>query len=451
MKRLRSKTIPRDAPAPGKRRLRSKTNPRDARALGKRKSRSDVKPTDLRQAVRQGQAPKARQAFALFTRDYSQGKGDVPSKALMVRVSRAWRELDEAAREKYKSEAMAEKTAQRAAAIELGIKVRRGPPNLTTPQAAREPAVRDPMLGIMFGGAYICEAVASAGSGMIGRGTFGRVMVATHRPSGRKVALKIFERPELQDSKREVRVYEALKACGPLAPFLPCLDACTFPPLPWLSLPFVEEGSLARHLKKKGPMPEADITAAALQTAIGLWHLHQKGFCHLDIKPGNLLWRAAERRLFIIDFGLAEPFHQESAANLISKVYATEAYRPPELWGAPAIDLPRLLGPAVDVWSYGCAVYEMATAQPLMAGIHTREIRTSVVEWCQARRSDQESRANRAVVLRIIGKLRRAPRLWWPIAFFCCTPSAAERTQTQESAADWLGGLRARRLPRGWS
>ena len=47
-------------------------------------------------------------------------------------------------------------------------------------------------------------------------------------------------------------------------------------------------------------------------------------------------------------------------------MYVTANNRAPELWLAEAKNISKLLGPAVDVWSFGCVLYEVAVGKVLM-------------------------------------------------------------------------------------
>ena len=100
-----------------------------------------------------------------------------------------------------------------------------------------------------------------------------------------------------------------------------------------------------------------------LCTAIDWCHSHR--VIHRDIKPENLLVDPSVHSLKLCDFGFARvmPAAGSSRAAALTDYVATRWYRAPEL----------LLGstdysPAVDVWSIGCIMGELADGQPLFPG-----------------------------------------------------------------------------------
>jgi CTD kinase subunit alpha len=94
----------------------------------------------------------------------------------------------------------------------------------------------------------------------------------------------------------------------------------------------------------------------------GLHYLHHRGILHRDIKGSNILLDASGN-LKLADFGLARTYHKRRPNLDYSNRVITLWYRPPELLlGATAY------GPAVDIWSIGCIMLEMATRKPIFPG-----------------------------------------------------------------------------------
>jgi serine/threonine-protein kinase len=131
---------------------------------------------------------------------------------------------------------------------------------------------------------------------------------------------------------------------------------------PYLVMELVDGGSLAEELTAHGPLEcgrAADITA---QTARGLAAAHQQSVVHRDIKPGNLML-ATDGSVKIADFGIARLIDEISPGlTATGHVMGSGAYLAPErALGSPA-------GPASDVYSLGCVLYEMLTGRPPFHG-----------------------------------------------------------------------------------
>jgi serine/threonine-protein kinase len=99
--------------------------------------------------------------------------------------------------------------------------------------------------------------------------------------------------------------------------------------------------------------------------AIGLSHVHESGFMHLDFKPENVLvTRNGGVRL--IDFDLAQPIPEEP--KKMAKNPGTPGYMAPE-------QLQRLpIDSRADIFAYGVAAYELLTNQKPFPGETPGEI-----------------------------------------------------------------------------
>ncbi|KAA8495111.1 Cyclin-dependent kinase C-1 [Porphyridium purpureum] len=105
---------------------------------------------------------------------------------------------------------------------------------------------------------------------------------------------------------------------------------------------------------------EGQIKCYMQQLLQGLKHCHDRDVLHRDIKGSNLLINNTGQ-LKIADFGLARSYG-EPGRKYTNRVI-TLWYRPPELL------LGELqYGPAVDLWSVGCLLAELAIRKPLFPG-----------------------------------------------------------------------------------
>ena len=80
---------------------------------------------------------------------------------------------------------------------------------------------------------------------------------------------------------------------------------------PFFVVPYLPLGDLSQYIPKnkidRKPLPPRFVRRIAHQALKGLQHMHQHGFIHLDIKPGNLML-SSEGILKIVDFGEIETF-----------------------------------------------------------------------------------------------------------------------------------------------
>ena len=120
----------------------------------------------------------------------------------------------------------------------------------------------------------------------------------------------------------------------------------------------VEGESLAARLARDGALPDREAAAVAAQVADALYHAHQRGVIHRDVKPGNILL-TTDGRARLVDFGIARSL-QEGNANLTATgtIMGTLRYMAPEqLMGEPVT-------PRTDVYAVGAVLYEMLTGRP---------------------------------------------------------------------------------------
>ncbi|WP_374999589.1 serine/threonine-protein kinase [Aeromicrobium sp. CTD01-1L150] len=105
---------------------------------------------------------------------------------------------------------------------------------------------------------------------------------------------------------------------------------------PHLVLEHVEGPNLSRLISKHGALPPHQLYAVALELASALHYLTGQGYCHLDVKPSNVIAGAPAR---LIDLSVAMS-HQE-AAVLDHPVGSDEYMAPEQCISPPTVRHPR--------------------------------------------------------------------------------------------------------------
>ncbi|MGW1543298.1 serine/threonine-protein kinase [Streptomyces sp. NPDC002309] len=193
----------------------------------------------------------------------------------------------------------------------------------------------------------------------IGRGAMGEVWRAYDETLGRRVAVKLLL-PQDSDPTAASRFRLEAQTAGRLHhPYVVgVLDFGTYDDRLFLVMELVDGDSLAGLLAQAGPQPAERVALIASQAAAGLAAAHQQGVVHRDIKPANLLLDA-DGTLKIGDFGIARFLDDPGAAlTATGQIVGTSLYLAPErALGRPA-------GPASDVYSLGCVLYQLLTGRP---------------------------------------------------------------------------------------
>ena len=295
-----------------------------------------------------------------------------------------WRALlpDEKAR--FTKAAAAEADAQRVAALELGLNIRThcharvAPGEASESKGVAQPGPGRAVLGQPAPSATTLAPQAAIDSRVhivggydflevLGQGSFGKVCKCLSTSTGRLAAIKMFTGRGGMDYHIEKKIYSRLDA-------LPANNRSYFPlllasflgePFPYLVLEF-SGLSLSQVLRSADRLGSDAVRSAGTQLQEALRVLHNSArIVHLDVKPGNIMWapwpeQANAGTLRLTDFGLAAAYPVEPADQLFES-YVTELYRPPELYSNTAQNLHQLLCPSVDIFSYGCVLFELAS------------------------------------------------------------------------------------------
>jgi serine/threonine protein kinase len=157
-------------------------------------------------------------------------------------------------------------------------------------------------------------------------------------------------RADLAALRREARI---LKAVGH-PNIVRCYGVGTHDGLPYMLLEYLEGASLFDVLESRPQrrLEISDAVRAAIHLGAALYHLHRRGFLHLDLKPANLLLR--DDVPVLIDLDTARRVDSDRRP---SRRLGTAPYMAPE----QARREP--LGPGADVYGLGALLYELITGR----------------------------------------------------------------------------------------
>jgi serine/threonine protein kinase/Tol biopolymer transport system component len=207
---------------------------------------------------------------------------------------------------------------------------------------------------------------------LLGIGGMGEVYEARDSTLNRRVAIKVLPYPFADDPERLARFRREAQLLAALNhPNIAHIHGFEeFAGVATLVMEFVDGPTLAGRIAH-GAMPLHEVLPIAKQIADALDAAHQQGIIHRDLKPANIKVREDDT-VKVLDFGLAKALDL-TTPSAIPQAPSPSHTRPGVVLGTPAYMAPeQALGKAgdkrVDIWSFGCVLYEMLTARRAFAG-----------------------------------------------------------------------------------
>jgi serine/threonine protein kinase len=156
----------------------------------------------------------------------------------------------------------------------------------------------------------------------IGEGTFGKVKLGVHLPTGEKVAVKILEKSKIKEQadirrvNREIKILKKAKHCN-IIQLYEVLDTKS---AIYLMMECCDGGEMFDYIVANRKIDEEEACMFFHQIIDAVEELHKNDITHRDLKPENLLLSdpSDSALLKIADFGLSAIVFATESSNTSS-------------------------------------------------------------------------------------------------------------------------------------
>ncbi|KAM3849659.1 mitogen-activated protein kinase kinase kinase kinase 2 [Diretmus argenteus] len=197
----------------------------------------------------------------------------------------------------------------------------------------------------------------------VGCGTYGDVFKARNIRTSQMAAIKIVKLDpgdDITSIQQEITMMKECKHKNIVAYFGSYHRNTKL----WICMEYCGGGSLQDMYHVTGPLKEKQIAYVCRETLQGLYHLHETGKMHRDIKGANIL--LTERGdVKLADFGVA--------AEISASVAKRKSFIGTPYWMAPEVAAVEKKGGynhLCDIWATGITAIELAELQPPMFDLH---------------------------------------------------------------------------------
>jgi non-specific serine/threonine protein kinase len=199
--------------------------------------------------------------------------------------------------------------------------------------------------------------------GLLGQGGMGVVYEAEHILLGRKAALKTLRTELVGDQEFRQRFIRESQAIASIdhPNIIPIYEAGELDGSAYIAMRYVQGYDLAELIERRGPLEASEALSILDHVGAALDAAHARGLVHRDIKPANILIEEATGRIYLTDFGIVK-VQGRSGMTREGFFLGTIDYASPEQIEG------KELGPAADLYAFGCALFESLTGRKPFEG-----------------------------------------------------------------------------------
>lgn len=210
----------------------------------------------------------------------------------------------------------------------------------------------------------------------LGHGGFGTVKLYKSKLTKTLVAIKFVKIKSLIKSEFVSRAYKEIQVLRDLnhPNIVKLLDVIKTRENLCFVMEYCEGGEIKKYIQEKKGLSDEETSALCLQICEAIRFCHTASVIHRDLKPENIMFRdKMNTQVVIVDFGIAgicSPGKIGDASSAGSLLYLA----PEVITGSNLTSRPEL-----DIWSLGCIIFFLLTAEKPFAGSSRQEIIKNIV------------------------------------------------------------------------
>jgi serine/threonine-protein kinase len=216
---------------------------------------------------------------------------------------------------------------------------------------------------------------------VLGRGGMATVYEGRHATLGRRAAIKVLHSHLARDAVATARFLREGRAVARVRHpnIVDIFDSGQNEGVPYLVMELLEGDDLVTHVRRRHPLPIAEVADCLLPVIAAVAAAHAAGIVHRDLKPNNIRLAGGPTGAVVpkvLDFGISkwsEGQHDAALTETDSALGTTGYMSPEQLRSAKQVDARS------DVYALGVILYECSTAKRPFVGDSAYDLMHAIV------------------------------------------------------------------------